>query len=100
MSLTWTVLGTIAQLLLAYFLFMVVVFSAGGIANGVTLGRVQLGILNLSVFVLPGLCVLSAAIVVFLHLRAGSATSYWWYAMPLGATLLYLAYAVWLGRQG
>lgn len=100
MTLAWTLLGTIAQLTLALFLFMLVVFSAGGIANGMALGRLELGILNLSVFALPGLCVLSAAIVIVLHLRGGSAASYWWYAMPLAATLLYLAYAVWLGRQG
>lgn len=99
MSFGWTLFGTIAQLLLAYFLFMVVVFSAAGIANGSQLGKLQLGILNLSIFLLPALCVLSAAIVVYLHRHGGSAASYGWYAMPLAATALYLGYAIILGHR-
>lgn len=98
MSFVWTLLGTIAQLMLAYLLFMLVVFSAGGLANGVALGKFQLGILNLSIFLLPALCLLSACIVIYLHLRAGGAASYAWYAMPLVATVLYVAYVTWLGR--
>jgi hypothetical protein len=98
MSFGWTLIGTIAQLMLALFLFMVVVFSASGIANGASLGKFQMGVLNLSMYVLPALCVLSAIIVVYLHRHGGSAMSYWWYAMPLAATGLYLAYAISLGR--
>jgi len=99
MSFGWTLAGTIAQLMLALFLFMVVVFSAGGIANGASLDKFQLGILNASMYVLPALCVLSALIVVYLQWHGGGAMSYWWYAMPLAATVLYLAYAIILGRS-
>jgi hypothetical protein len=98
MSFGWTLAGTIAQLMLALFLFMVVVFSAGGIANGTSLDKFQLGVLNLSMYLLPALCVLSALVVVYLQWRGGGAMSYWWYAMPLVATMLYLVYAVILSR--
>jgi hypothetical protein len=98
MSFGWTVVGTFAQLMLAIFLFMLVVFSAGGLANGASLGRFQLGILNLSIYLLPALCILSAIIVAYLQWRGGGAWSYGWYAMPLVATVLYLGYAIMLGR--
>jgi len=94
MTTGWTLAGTVAQLMLAVFLFMMVVFSAAGIGNGVPLGKTQLAIFNLSVFVLPALCVVSAGVVVYLHLHGGGASSYWWYAMPLGAMAVYFAYAV------
>jgi hypothetical protein len=99
MSLTWTVLGTFGQLLLAYVLFMLVAFSAGGLANGMTLGKLHSGILNASIFVLPGLCVASAVIVIGLHVAGASASAYAWYALPLAATAAYLAYLAALGRH-
>lgn len=99
MSLTWTILGTIFQLMLACFLFMVVVFSAAGIGNSTQLDRFQLNVLNLSMYVLPATCAVSAGIVVYLHGHGGSAASYWWYAMPLAATVLYLFYAIVLGHR-
>ncbi|MBE1159920.1 hypothetical protein [Dyella acidiphila] len=77
---------------------MLVVFSASGIANGPQLSKIQLAILTASMYVLPALCVLSAIIVVYLHRHGGSAMSYWWYAMPPAATVLYLAYALTLNR--
>ncbi|GLQ90248.1 hypothetical protein [Dyella flagellata] len=98
MSFGWTLAGTITQLMLALFLFMLVVFSAGGLANGASLGKLQMGILNLSIYLLPALCVLSALIVLYLQWHGGSAMSYWWYTMPLVATVLYLAYAIILGH--
>lgn len=100
MTVGWTLAGTVAQLMLAGFLFMMVVFSAAGIGNGVALGKLQLAIFNLSVFVVPALCVLSAGIVVYLHMHGGSASSYWWYAMPLGATVVYFVYAIACAKAG
>jgi len=99
MSFGWTLLGTIAQLMLAYFLFMVVVFSAGGVASDSHLGRLQMSILNLSMYALPAACVVSAGIVVYLHRHGGSAMSYWWYAMPLAVTALYVGYVIALGHR-
>lgn len=94
MTIGWTVAGTVGQLMLAMFLFMMVVFSAAGIGNGVPLGKVQTAIFNLSVFAVPATCVLSAGIVVYLHLHGGGASSYWWHAMPFGVAAIYFVYAI------
>jgi hypothetical protein len=94
MTFGWTLAGTLSQLMLAGFLFMLVVFSAGGMANGLALGRVHLAILNLSMFLLPALCVASIVVVLYLHAHGGGASSYWWYVMPLVGALLYVGYAV------
>ena len=99
MSFGWTLAGTIAQLVLAPFLFMVVVFSASGIANSASLDKLALGILNLSMYLLPALCVLSALIVMYLHGHGGRAVSYWWYAMPFAGPLIYLGYIFTISRH-
>ncbi len=99
MSFGWTLAGTILQLMLANFLFMLVAFSGGGLASGGSLGKRRLGVLNLSLFLLPGLCVLSACIVIFLHWRGGGAISYAWYALPLVATAFYVVYVTVLSRR-
>jgi hypothetical protein len=96
----WTLAGTLAQLMLAFFLFMMVVFSAAGIGNGVVLGKVQYAIFNLWLFALPALCVVSAGVVVYLHMHGAGASSYWWYAMPLAAAAMYFAYAVACAKSG
>lgn len=99
MSIGWTLLGTFGQLMLAYLLFMLVAFSAGGLVSGGQFRRVQVKFLDLSLFVLPGTCGLCAVIVLYLHWAGGSARSYWWYALPLAATTLYFAYFSVLVRQ-
>jgi hypothetical protein len=92
MSIGWTLLGTFGQLMLAVYLFMLVAFSAGGLVNGGHFRRAQVRVLELSLFVLPGTCALSTVIVLFLHWQGAGAPSYAWYALPLGATVLYLVY--------
>lgn len=99
MSIGWTLLGTFGQLMLGYFLFMLVAFSAGGLVSGGRFHRAQVKVLDLSLFVLPGSCALSAVIVLYLHWRGGSALSYWWHALPVAATVLYLVYLRSLIRQ-
>ena len=78
--------------------FMLVAFSGGGLASDNSLGKRRIGILNLSLFLLPALCVLSACIVIWLHWRGG-AISYAWYALPLVTTVFYVAYVTALGRR-
>ena len=97
MSLRWVVLGTVLQLMLAYFLFMLVVFSAASMANGGALSETQTGILNFSIYALPATCLVSVGIVFYLYQTGGGAASFWWYGLPLAATALYLAYVITLG---
>jgi len=72
--------GTILQRLLAGLLFMLVVFSAGGPGSRTAPGRVQTAIPNLSMFVLPASCVVSAGVVVYrqaAHPRTGGTSCLW-----------------------
>ncbi len=78
MSFGSTLAGTIAQRMPGYFLFIRVAFSAGGVVNGGTLSRQQLRVFNLSIYLLPALCLLSAATVIYLHRHGGHAVSYGW----------------------
>lgn len=100
MTLGWTIFGTVAQLMLGFFLFMLVVFSASGIGNAGKLGRIELSILSLSMFALPATCAVSALAVLYLYWHGGGAASYWWYGFPLAVTALYLAYAICLSKRG
>lgn len=99
MSFGWTLTGTIFQLVLAYMLFMLVAFSGGGLVSGRSFSKLQIGVLDLSIYLLPALCVLSACIVIYLHWHGGGAMSYAWYAMPLVATALYVAYVTVLSHH-
>lgn len=100
MSLTWTLLGSFGQMLLAVLLFMVAAFVGGGVASGSVLNKLQSGVLDLALLALPGTCVVSAVAVIWLHLHGGGPAAYGWYALPLAATLLYLAYVFALTRHG
>lgn len=99
MSIGWTLLGTFGQLMLAVCLFMLVAFSGGSLVNGNHFRPAQRKVLDLSLFVLPGTCALSAAMVLFLQWQGAGAKSYLWYALPLGTTTLYLIYFRKLVRQ-
>ncbi len=96
MSLVWTVIGTILELMFANFSLMAVVFAGGGLANGRTLSGIELGILNLSIFVLPAVSVICTMIVIYLHWRGATASAYWWYAVPLVVLALYLGFVTYL----
>ncbi|QEY15907.1 hypothetical protein D0C16_07945 [Cellvibrio sp. KY-GH-1] len=99
MSLTWVIIGSIAQLMLAFFLFMLVVFSAAGIANNnEALKPIHLTLLNLSIYLLPALCLISAGVVIYEYRNGGSAIAYWWYLLPVVAAVVYLVYAVNLNK--
>lgn len=99
MALGWVIGGTIAQLMLALFLFMCVAFSAPSIGNLQSLTTFQDTLLNLSLFALPGSCVVSAVAVIYCYKTGGSPVSYWWYALPIVLTVAYFVYAIILNNQ-
>ena len=100
MSLFGVIVGTFGQLCLGMCLFMVAAFTGGGIANGNTLSSMQMAILNGALFVLPGLCAISAGIVIYACATHGSPHQYWWYVMPIAACAVYLVYALNLTPAG
>ena len=67
----WVVVGTLAQLMLGLFLFMLVVFSASSMDGVGKLARVHSRILALSPFGLPATCVVSAGIFVLTMVGGG-----------------------------
>jgi hypothetical protein len=93
MSLIWVILGSISQLCLSVFVFMLTAFMGGGIANGRDLSSLQSKIIDLSLFVLPCLCLISAGIVIYQYSNSGTSSAYWWYSMPIIATIAYVIYA-------
>jgi hypothetical protein len=99
MSLGWVIAGTVGQMFLGFFLLMLVIFSAAGIANGNDLAPHETGILDFSIFALPSLCAICACIVLYLYHVDAGASSYWWYAVPVVAAALYLIYAIHLNDQ-
>lgn len=95
MSLSWVILGTFFQLGLALFLFMLAAFAGGGIANGRSLSELQSKILDLSLYCLPGLSLVSAGIIVYQYTQGGTIDSYWWHGMPVVGAIVYI---VWVSR--
>ncbi|WP_444930452.1 hypothetical protein ACJJIF_01300 [Microbulbifer sp. SSSA002] len=92
MSLTWVIIGSFFQLAFSGFLFMMAVFAWGGIANGKDLSTFSSAILAISLYFLPFLGLLSTGIVIYQYTHNGTASSYWWYLMPIVAAILYVLY--------
>ncbi|OOG66388.1 hypothetical protein B0E46_02665 [Rhodanobacter sp. B04] len=95
----WVTLGTLGQLALAGFQFMLVIVSASSLGAGPALGKLESATLNALIYVLPATSIASAAIVLYLYRHGGSSAGYWWYALPLAATLGYLVYVVGLSHR-
>lgn len=94
MSLGWVIAGSVAEVTLAFFLFMLGAFAGGGIANGNNLSKFHMAVLDFSLLALPASCIISGGIVVYFYNTGGNAMAYWWYAVPLVLTGLYLGLAV------
>lgn len=99
MSLVWVVIGTFTQLCFAFFLFMLAAFAGGGYANGNSLKPIQVAILDLSLYLLPALCVISAGVVIMLYRSDAGAVAYLWYLLPVIGTVIYFLYTNNLTRR-
>ena len=89
MTLTWVITGSILEAILAMFLFMLAIFNGAGRTNKGGLSKSKLSFLDRAIFILPALCFISLGIVIYLYNINGSTYSYYWYAMPLIATVFY-----------
>ncbi|GAA3584731.1 DUF4198 domain-containing protein [Marinobacter xestospongiae] len=89
MTLMGVLLGTLAQLVFALLLFMLAVFAGASVANNRELAPRRLAMLNWAIYVLPGLCVVSAVVVIVSYLLDASAGYYLWYGLPLAGVLFY-----------
>ncbi|HBH37337.1 MAG TPA: hypothetical protein DDX06_03015 [Curvibacter sp.] len=94
MSLFWVVCSVVAQLSLAFMLFMLVAFSAGGIANAGGVSPRDMLVLNAALYVLPLLCLVGAGLIIHGYLSGASARSYWWHLLPIPAVIAYIVFAL------
>lgn len=93
MSLTWVILGVIIQVMLAYLLFMIAAFAGGSIANGSKVTRLEMKILNISIYLLPGLCIVTISFLIYYYKNDGTSLAYWWHALPVLFGIAYLIFA-------
>jgi hypothetical protein len=94
MSLFWVVASVVAQLGLAMMLFLLVAFSGGGIANQDNVSRSVLLVIDVSLYVLPLLCLASAGLMIHGYLSGATARAYGWHLLPLPAAVAYVLFAL------
>jgi hypothetical protein len=92
LSTGWTIFGSIAQLMLAYMLFMLAVFAGGGMANGRKLAKRQIRYLDRAMVALPGSAVLSVVIVLYHYYDGSGPWAFMWYALPVLPVIAYLTF--------
>lgn len=98
MTLGWFIAAIFGQVMLGGFLLMLVVVSACSMDGIDKLAGVHSKILNLAIWLVPGSCVLSTGMLVYLY-RHGGGAGWWWQAMPVLVGAVYLIYALRLGRR-
>ena len=94
MSFFWMVVSVVAQLGLAMMLFLLVAFSGGGIANQDNVNKNVILVLDVSLYVLPLLCFISAGLMIHGYMSGASARTYWWHLLPLPTAIAYLVFAI------
>lgn len=99
MTLGWVIAGTIGQLMLGMICFLLVAFSAAGIANGSSLTKVQMAVLNIALYLLPISCFFSAGYVAYQYYCDATINAYSWYLLPIPFIILYFAYAIRLNAK-
>ncbi|QRN94176.1 hypothetical protein JRI60_34220 [Archangium violaceum] len=92
MSLIGLLVSLFLQCCLGTWLFMVVAFSAGGLANGRTLPAWQTRMLDLSLLAVPASSAVVALGMLALYLAGSPWLSWWWNALPVGVGLVYFLF--------
>lgn len=92
MSLLSLVLSVIGLLMLAMFQFMLVAFSAGGLANGNKLSAWKMSVLNVSIYLIPALSVITAAALIYFYVSHSPYLSLKWHFVPLAVTVIYIVF--------
>lgn len=92
MTLGWVVAGTIGQFLLAYMMFMLVVFGFSAISNTHRLSPFSSSVLDSAMYSVPASCIVSAIVVIVLYRMGAGKLAYLWYTAPLVLFSGYLVY--------
>ena len=92
MTLGWVVAGTNGQFLLAYMMFMLVVFGFSAISNTHRLSPFDSSVLDSAMYSVPASCIVSAIVVIVLYRMGAGKLAYLWYTAPLVLFSGYLVY--------
>ncbi|MBQ0832827.1 MULTISPECIES: hypothetical protein [unclassified Marinobacter] len=92
MTLGWVVAGTIGQCLLAYMLFMLVVFGFSAVGTTHRPTPFDSSVLDSGMYSVPASCIVSAVIVIVLYRMGAGKLAYLWYTAPLFLFSGYLLY--------
>lgn len=90
MALGWIIFGTFGELTLALLFFMLAAFAGGGMANGQTLSRLAIRLLDGALLLLPASCLASAFVAIYGYLRNWGPQTYYVYLVPLAFLAAYL----------
>ncbi|MBN7769292.1 hypothetical protein KUV44_02385 [Marinobacter daepoensis] len=93
MTLGWVVAGTIGQFLLAYMLFMLVVFGFSAVGSNRAPTQFDNSVLNSAIYSVPASSLISAVIVIWLYRTGASESAYLWYTAPI---VLFSAYCLYI----
>jgi len=89
----WVIFGTIMQLLFALFTFFMTVFAGGGFINKGGVSDIDIQILEMSIFVLPSLCLIAILMVLIKYSNGASVRAYAWHGLPILGWVVYYFYA-------
>lgn len=92
MTLGWVVAGTIGQFLLAYMMFMLVVFGFSAVGTTHRPTPFDSSVLDSALYSVPASCIVSAIVVIVLYRIGGGKLAYLWYTAPLFLFSGYLVY--------
>ncbi|MBR9872435.1 MAG: hypothetical protein GYB26_14970 [Gammaproteobacteria bacterium] len=92
MALGWVVAGTIGQFLLAYMMFILVVFAFSAVGNTHRLSPLDSSVLDSAMYSVPASCIVSAIVVIVLYRMGAGKLAYLWYTAPLFLFSGYLVY--------
>ena len=88
----WVIFGTIMQLFMALITFFMTVFSGGGFVNKGGVSDIDIQILEISILILPSLCLIAILMVFIKYSNGASAKAYLWHGLPILGWLIYYCY--------
>lgn len=98
MSLVWVIIAVIGQFFIGGMLGMLAIFAGTG-ATDTPLSAWQMDVLMAAMFVLPGLAVVSAVLLIYGYNHQWSGSTYLWQLLPLAGAALYVVFVLNLGAD-
>jgi len=100
MTLGWVIAGSIGQVLLAYMLFLLVVFGFSAVDTSHRPASIDDSVLTSAIYSVPASCILSAVVVMGLYRMDAGKLAYLWYTVPIFLFCGYLLYIKLIIQRG